>query len=92
MGVLATNDWRWVTKMQKDSKLFEDFAKIASGAAGSLMEMRREFEAMVGDKFERLLAQGRFVTREEFEVVKAMAEKARAENEALKAEIEKLKG
>ncbi|MBX9725862.1 MAG: accessory factor UbiK family protein [Rickettsiales bacterium] len=77
--------------MQKDSKLFEDIAKMASGAAGSLMDMRREFETMIGDKIERLVSNGRFVTREEFEVVKAMAEKARMENEALKAEIEKLK-
>lgn len=77
--------------MQKDSKLFEDLAKMASGAAGTVMDMRREFEAMVGDKIERLISRGRFVTREEFEVVKAMAEKARAENEVLKAEIEKLK-
>ena len=77
--------------MQKDSKLFEDFAKMASGAAGSFMDMRRELETMVGDKLERLFAGNRFVTRGEFEVVKAMAEKARAENEALRAEIEKLK-
>ena len=91
MGILATRDWRRVTKMQKDSKLFEDIAKMASGAAGSLMDMRREFEAMIGDKIERLVSHGRFVTREEFEVVKAMAEKARTENEALKAELEALK-
>ncbi len=77
--------------MQKDSRLFEDFAKMASGAAGAAMDMRREIEAMLADKLERLVARGRFVTREEFEVVKAMAEKARAENEALRAEIEKLK-
>jgi BMFP domain-containing protein YqiC len=77
--------------MQKDSKLFEDIAKIASGAAGGLMDMRREVESMIGDKIERLISHGRFVTREEFEVVKAMAEKARAENAALKAEIETLK-
>ncbi len=77
--------------MQKDSRLFEDFAKMASGFAGSAMDMRRELEALIGDKIERLVSRGRFVTREEFEVVKDMAAKARAENEALKAEIEKLK-
>ena len=77
--------------MQKDSRLFEDFAKMASGAAGSLMDLRREVEAMVGDKIERLLSRSNLVTREEFEVVKAMAEKARSENEALRAEIETLK-
>ena len=76
--------------MQKDSKLFEDLAKFASGVAGSAMDMRREVEAMIGDKIERLVSRGRFVTREEFDVVKAMAEKARAENEALKSELTKL--
>ncbi len=77
--------------MQKDSKLFEDIAKMASGAAGGLMDMRRELEAMIEGKIERLVSRGRFVTREEFEVVKAMAEKARAENQALRAEIATLK-
>lgn len=77
--------------MQKDSKLFEDFAKFASGAAGAAMDMKREIEASVTDRIERLMARGNFVTREEFEVVKEMAQKARAENEALKAELEKLK-
>ena len=77
--------------MQKDSKLFEDFAKMASGAAGAAMDMRREFETMLEGKFERMFSRGQFVTRDEFEVVKAMAEKARAENEALRAELEMLK-
>ena len=76
--------------MQKDSILFEDLAKFASGVAGSAMDMRREMESMIGDRIERLVSRGRFVTREEFEVVKAMAEKARAEYEALKAELAKL--
>ena len=77
--------------MQKDSKLFEDIAKFASGAAGAAMDMKREIEASVTDRIERLMARGNFVTREEFEVVKAMAAKAREENEALKAELAQLK-
>ena len=77
--------------MQKDSKLFEDVAKIVSGAAGAAMDMRRELETLVTDKIERLFARGNYVTRDEFEVVKAMAEKARAENERLHAELVKLK-
>lgn len=77
--------------MQKDSKLFEDFAKMASGAAGTLMDLRREVETLVSDKIARLMARGQFVTREEFEVVRAMAQKAREENAALRAEIETLK-
>ena len=77
--------------MQKDSRLLEDIAKMASGAAGAAMDMRRELEAMVADKLERLVSRGKFVTREEFEVVRDMAQKARAENAALKAEITALK-
>lgn len=77
--------------MQKDSRLFEDLAKFASGAAGAALDMKREIEASVTDRVERLMARGNFVTREEFEVVKAMAQKAREENEALKAELAALK-
>ncbi|MFN7451286.1 MAG: accessory factor UbiK family protein [Alphaproteobacteria bacterium] len=77
--------------MQKDSKLFEDLAKMTSGAAGALMDMRRELEAMIADKFDRLVMKERFVTREEFEIVKAMAAKAREENEELRAELAALK-
>ncbi len=77
--------------MQKDSRLFEDIAKLASGAAGAAMDLRREIESAVTDRVERLMARGNFVTREEFEVVKEMAQKARQENEALKAELETLK-
>lgn len=77
--------------MQKDSKLFEDAAKLFSGAAGAAMDMRREFETLIADKIERIFARGHYVTRDEFEVVKAMAEKARAENERLSAELAALK-
>lgn len=78
--------------MQKDSHFFEDIAKLTSSAAGAMLDMKREFEAMIADKLAAFMAQHQFVSREEFEVVRAMAQKAREENEALKAEIEKLKG
>lgn len=64
---------------------------MVSGAAGAAMDMRREVETMIADKIERLFARGNYVTRDEFEVVKAMAEKARMENERLSAELAKLK-
>jgi BMFP domain-containing protein YqiC len=70
--------------MQKDSKFFEDIARVTSGAAGALMDVRREIESAIADKLERFMARERFVTREEFEVVKAMAQKAREELNALK--------
>lgn len=77
--------------MQKDSKLFEDVAKMASGAAGAFMDLRREIEAVVSDKLERIIGREKFVTRDEFETVKAMAIKAREENELLKAELAAMK-
>lgn len=77
--------------MQKDSKFFEDIASFASNAAGGAMNMKREFETMIADKLGSFLAKEQFVTRDEFEVVKAMAEKARAENTALRAELDALK-
>lgn len=73
--------------MQKDSKLFEDLARVTSGAAGALLDLRREMEATIADKLERFLAREKFVTREEFEVVRLMVQQARTENEALKAEL-----
>lgn len=77
--------------MQKDNAFFEEFAKLAGGAAGGILGLKREIEAMVSGQLEKLLVKMHLVTREEFEVVQAMAVKAREENENLRnrlAEIE----
>ncbi len=76
--------------MQKDHKIFDDLSRMASGAAGSLLDMKREIEASVQAQVEKVIDRMNLVTREEFDTVKAMAEAARAENEALKARIEAL--
>ncbi len=76
--------------MQKDSKIFDDFAKLASGAAGTLSDIKREIEAIVLEKVEKILHRMHLVKREEFEVVRLMAEKARAEQERLAAKITRL--
>lgn len=76
--------------MQKDSRLFDDFARLASGAAGSIADMKREVEALVMDKVEKLLARMNLVRREEYEVTRAMAEKARAEQEQIAAKLAEL--
>ncbi len=77
--------------MQKDSKLFEGLADVASSAAGGLFNLRQDAEQMIADKLAQLLRHHQFVTREEFVRVQGMAEKARAENEALRSELEALK-
>ncbi len=77
--------------MQTENKFFEDFAKMANGFAGTMAGMGREAEAGLREKFKGFLGGMDFVSREEFEAVKAMAAAARDEVEALKAEMAALK-
>lgn len=76
--------------MQNDSRLFDDLAKLATNAAGALTGVRDEFETLMRQQAERLIAQMDLVPREDFDVVRDMAQKAREENDALKARIEAL--
>jgi BMFP domain-containing protein YqiC len=77
--------------MQKDSKLFDDMARMMSGATNMAFDMKREMEGMVARQMEALLGKTSLVTREEFEAVKASALKAREENDALRLELNVLK-
>jgi len=70
--------------------MFDDAARVAGGALGTLAGLKREVEAMARQQFERLLAGLDLVTRDEFEAVKAMAAKAREEQDALAARLEAL--
>ena len=63
--------------------MFDDVARVASGAAGAFGGIRSRMEGELRDHVERLLARMKLVTREEFEVVEALAQKARAEQEIL---------
>jgi len=69
--------------MQTQNRFFDDMARLASGALGSLAGLRQEIEARVREQVERMLRNMDLVTREEFEVVRAMAARARAEQEDL---------
>jgi BMFP domain-containing protein YqiC len=69
--------------MQSQNRLFDDFARLAAGALGAISGVRSEVEARLREQFERLLAGMDLVDRDEFEAVKAMAAKARAEQEDL---------
>ena len=73
--------------MQTQNKLFDDLARVANGAVSTVMSMKDEIDALVRQRLERYLSTVDLVTREEYEVVKAMAAKARTENEALEARI-----
>ncbi len=69
--------------MQPNNPIFDDLARVASGALNALGGAREEAEARFKEFFRRALGDMDLVTREEFEVVRAMAQKAREENEAL---------
>ena len=81
--------------MQKNSKFFDDIARMASSAGGTFMEMKREIEANLGSQMEKMLKRMDVVTREDYNLVREMAIKARTEQEALAhrvAELEKAVG
>jgi BMFP domain-containing protein YqiC len=69
--------------MQTENRLLDDLARLATGAMGALQGVRHEADGVVRQLVERFVADMQLVPREEFEAVKAMAAKARAENEAL---------
>ena len=70
-----------------DNRILDDLAKVAAGALGGVTGVRQEIEARLRQQFERVLANMEVVSREEFEVVRAMAAKARTEQETLAARL-----
>ncbi len=73
------------------SKFFDELAKLMTSATGAAQGVRKELDSLVQSQVERILNNLDVVKREEFEIVKAMAEKARLENDKLSqrlAEIE----
>jgi BMFP domain-containing protein YqiC len=75
---------------QTTNRFLDEFAKLMTDAAGAADGLKREMTSVMRSQGERLLQGMDLVQREEFEVVKAMAEKARAENERLEARIAEL--
>ena len=73
--------------MQTENRLFDDLARVASGAINTLGGLREEIELRVKERIERFAGEMDLVSREEFDAVKAMAAKARADQEALLARI-----
>ena len=73
--------------MQPNNRFFDDLSKLATNAMGVAQGARAEAETAMKSLMDRWLADREFVTREEFDAVRAMAQKAREENEALKARI-----
>jgi BMFP domain-containing protein YqiC len=76
--------------MQTDNRLLDDLARMANGALNTLSGVREEIETRVRERVERMLADMDMVPREEFDAVKAMAQKAREEQEDLAAKVAQL--
>lgn len=72
---------------QTSGRFFDELGKLLTDAAGAADGVRKEVESVVRAQAERVLRELDVVQREEFEAVKAMAQKAREENELLKERI-----
>ena len=76
--------------MQTQNRLLDDLARVANGAIGTLSGVKTEIETLVRQRFDAMLANMDLVTREDFDAVKAVAVKAREEQEALADRVAKL--
>jgi BMFP domain-containing protein YqiC len=76
--------------MQNRNKVLDDISQLMTNAMGVAQGAREEAETAANSMVDRWLADRDFVAREEFDAVRAMAQKAREENESLKSRIEAL--
>lgn len=73
--------------MQTQNPFFDDIARMAGGALGALSGLKAEVEQLVRQQFERFMAGADMVPRDEFEAVRALAIKARSEQEDLEVRV-----
>jgi BMFP domain-containing protein YqiC len=78
--------------MQTRNKFFDDMSQLMTNAMGVAQGAKTEAETAMKGLVDRWMADRDFVTREEFDAVRAMAQKAREENDALSARLAALEG
>jgi BMFP domain-containing protein YqiC len=76
--------------MQSENRMFDDLVKLVNGAAGTVAGMGREAQSGARDRAREWIGGLDFVSREEFEVVKAMAVAARDEADNLRSRLDAL--
>ncbi len=76
--------------MQTRNKMMEDISQLMTNAMGVAQGAKDEAETAMKSLMDRWLADRELVTRDESDAVRAMAQKAREENEALKARLDAL--
>ena len=72
------------------AKIVDDLTSVFNGLGIAAQGVREEIEQAIGARIDRMISQGSFVTREEFELVRDMAIKAREENLALREALDTL--
>ena len=73
--------------MQSRNRIFDDLSRLADGAASTVAGIKGDIEGLVRNQLERLMADMDVVPREEFEAIKAVAAKARTEQERLEKRV-----
>ncbi len=73
--------------MKPNNQFFDDLARVATGAVGAISGLRDQIRSEVKTHVNRFIVEMDFVPREDFDVVEAMAKKARLENEKLAKRI-----
>lgn len=76
--------------MQSENPLIADFVKLMNSAAGTVAGMTREARESARERVKEAMGGLDFVSREEFDAVKALAAKAREESDALKTRVDAL--
>lgn len=76
--------------MQSQSRFFDELAKLMTSAAGAAQGAAREVETLIRAQIERAAGEFDLVKRDEFEAMKALAQAAKAESEALKKRVDAL--
>ncbi|MDY7099055.1 MAG: accessory factor UbiK family protein [Pseudomonadota bacterium] len=76
--------------MQSENPILADFVKLANSAAGTMAGMTREARESARERMREAMGGMDFVSREEFDTVKAMAQKAREQADALEAKVAEL--
>lgn len=76
--------------MQSQNPIIADFVKLANSAAGTFAGMTREAREGARERLREAMGGMDFVSREEFDTVKAMAQKAREQADALEAKVAEL--
>jgi len=83
----SLSDFKVHPMTQTTGRFFDELGKLITDAAGAAQGVRKEIESVVRAQAETILRELDVVQREEFEAIKAMAQKAREENEQLKQRI-----